>query len=115
MKNKELKRKLLEMECQVETILNSDFAKYIENIGRVLRKQQDLIYMLQNKLDSQASELKRQQMSEKIRVVRCKDCEHRIYDNSWNRYYCRIYHGLSDVSDMNYCCFGENKIEAENE
>lgn len=115
MKNMQLIKRILEIKCQVETLLNSDFAKYIESTGRVLRKQQELIHMLQNKLDSQASELKRQQLSEKIRVVRCKDCEHRIYDNSRNLYYCRVYHGLGDVSDMNYCCFGENKIEAENE
>ena len=109
MKNEKLKRISLEIESQVENLLDSDFAKYMENCGRVLREQQKLIYMLQNKLDNQASELKRQQMSEKVNIVRCKDCINRTFVDFKNQYHCRVYYGLRVASDMNYCCFGQRK------
>jgi len=47
------------------------------------------------------------QTADVVDVVRCKDCKHRIYDGSRDLYYCEMYHGMGDVSDDNYCSFGE--------
>ena len=41
-------------------------------------------------------------------VVRCKDCTHR-YQHDSGRYFCEMYYGMGDVSDENYCSFGERK------
>ena len=42
-----------------------------------------------------------------VEVVRCKDCKHRTYDRSRGLYYCNMYYGMGDVSDGNYCSYGE--------
>lgn len=42
-----------------------------------------------------------------VEAVRCKDCKHRIYDKSRDLYYCEMYYGMGDVSDENFCSFGE--------
>jgi hypothetical protein len=42
-------------------------------------------------------------------VVRCKDCKHRQYHEGLNRYYCEKYYGQGDVSDENYCQWGERR------
>lgn len=39
-------------------------------------------------------------------IVRCKDCIHR-YQHDSGRYFCEMYYGMGDVSDENYCSFGE--------
>ena len=39
-------------------------------------------------------------------VVHCKDCTHR-YQHDSGRYFCEMYYGMGDVSDENYCSFGE--------
>lgn len=41
-------------------------------------------------------------------VVRCKDCTHR-YQHDSGRYFCEMYYGMGDVSDENYCSFGERR------
>lgn len=42
-----------------------------------------------------------------VKVVRCKDCRHRVYDEERNFYYCETYYGQGDVSDENFCQWGE--------
>ena len=42
-----------------------------------------------------------------VTVVRCKDCKHRIYDESRDFLYCEMYYGMGSVMDNNYCSFGE--------
>ena len=42
-------------------------------------------------------------------LVRCKDCKHRQYHEGLNRYYCEMYYGQGDVSDENYCQWGERR------
>lgn len=46
-----------------------------------------------------------------VEVVRCKDCRHRIYDESRNMYYCEMYYGMGSVRDNNYCNYGERADE----
>lgn len=46
-----------------------------------------------------------------VEVVRCKDCKHRTYDGSRDLYYCNMYYGMGNVSDDNYCSFGERADE----
>ena len=41
-------------------------------------------------------------------IVRCKDCTHRYRHDSGN-YFCEMYYGMGDVSDENFCSFGERK------
>ena len=41
-------------------------------------------------------------------VVHCKDCTHR-YQHDSGRYFCEMYYGMGDVSDENYCSFGERR------
>lgn len=41
-------------------------------------------------------------------VVHCKDCTHR-YQHDSGRYFCEMYYGMGDVSDENYCSFGEKR------
>ena len=42
-----------------------------------------------------------------VEVVRCKDCKHRIFDESRDLYYCEMYYGMGSVRDNNYCSYGE--------
>lgn len=42
-------------------------------------------------------------------VVRCKDCCHRVHDEERGLYYCEMYYGQGDVSDKNFCQWGERK------
>lgn len=42
-------------------------------------------------------------------VVRCKDCCHRVHDEERGLYYCEMYYGQGDVSDENFCQWGERK------
>lgn len=42
-----------------------------------------------------------------IKVVRCKDCCHRVHDEERSLYYCERYYGQGDVSDENFCQWGE--------
>ena len=42
-----------------------------------------------------------------VEVVRCKDCKNRIFDKSRNLFYCQMYYGMGNVSDNNYCSYGE--------
>ena len=42
-----------------------------------------------------------------VEVVRCKDCRHRIHDEERCLYYCEMYYGQGDVSDDNFCQWGE--------
>lgn len=44
-----------------------------------------------------------------IDVVRCKDCCHRVHDEERGLYYCEMYYGQGDVSDENFCQWGERK------
>ena len=46
-----------------------------------------------------------------VKVVRCKDCRHRVHDEERNFYYCEMYYGQGDVSDENFCQWGERKEE----
>ena len=46
-----------------------------------------------------------------VEVVRCKDCKHRYYDRERDFYYCRMYYGMGDTSDNNYCSLGERTDE----
>lgn len=48
-------------------------------------------------------------LGDMVEVVRCKDCANRYYDESRNLYYCTMLYGMGDVSDNNYCSFGERK------
>lgn len=50
-------------------------------------------------------------LADVVEVVRCKDCRHRIYDGSRDLYYCEMYYGMGNVSDENYCSFGERAEE----
>lgn len=40
-------------------------------------------------------------------IVRCKDCRHRVHDKERGLYYCKMYYGQGDVSDENFCQWGE--------
>ena len=40
-------------------------------------------------------------------LVRCKDCLHRVHDEERGLYYCEKYYGQGDVSDENFCQWGE--------
>ena len=42
-----------------------------------------------------------------VKVVRCKDCSHRVHDEERGLYYCGMYYGQGDVSDENFCQWGE--------
>ena len=42
-----------------------------------------------------------------VEVVRCKDCRHRVHDEERGLYYCERYYGQGDVSDENFCQWGE--------
>lgn len=44
-----------------------------------------------------------------VEVVRCKDCRHRVHDKERNLYYCEMYYGQGDVSDENFCQWGERR------
>lgn len=44
-----------------------------------------------------------------VAVVRCKDCKNRMHDEERELYYCMMYYGQGDVSDNNYCQWGERK------
>ena len=43
-----------------------------------------------------------------VEVVRCKECKHR-YWHDMGKYLCEMYYGMSDVSDENYCSYGERR------
>lgn len=42
-----------------------------------------------------------------VKAVRCKDCRHRVHDEERNFYYCEKFYGQGDVSDENFCQWGE--------
>ena len=42
-------------------------------------------------------------------LVRCKDCRHRVHDEERGLYYCEMFYGQGDVSDENYCQWGERR------
>ena len=42
-----------------------------------------------------------------VEVVRCKECRHRVHDEERGLYYCEMYYGQGDVSDENFCQWGE--------
>lgn len=42
-----------------------------------------------------------------VKVVRCKACSHRVHDEERGLYYCKMYYGQGDVSDENFCQWGE--------
>ena len=44
-----------------------------------------------------------------VEVVRCKECKNRVYDDSRDYYYCSMFYGQGDVSDENFCQWGERK------
>lgn len=44
-----------------------------------------------------------------VKVVRCKDCCHRVHDEERGLYYCEMYYGQGDVSDENFCQCGERR------
>lgn len=44
-----------------------------------------------------------------VEVVRCKECFHRVHDEERGLYYCEKYYGQGDVSDENFCQWGERK------
>ena len=44
-----------------------------------------------------------------VKVVRCKDCCHRVHDEERHLYYCEKYYGQGDVSDENFCQWGERR------
>lgn len=46
-----------------------------------------------------------------VEVVRCKDCCHRVHDEERGLYYCEMYYGQGDVSDKNFCQWGERREE----
>ena len=46
-----------------------------------------------------------------VKVVRCKDCRHRVHDKERGLYYCEMYYGQGDVSDENFCQWGERREE----
>lgn len=46
-----------------------------------------------------------------VEVVRCKDCRHRVHDEERGLYYCEMYYGQGDVSDENFCQWGERSEE----
>ena len=43
--------------------------------------------------------------------VRCKACRHRVHDEERGLYYCEMYYGQGDVSDENFCQWGERREE----
>lgn len=47
-------------------------------------------------------------------LVRCKDCRHRVHDEERGLYYCEMYYGQGDVSDENFCQWGEKEEVNEN-
>ena len=49
----------------------------------------------------------REAIAEANSVVRCKDCRHRVHDEERGLYYCERYYGQGDVSDENFCQWGE--------
>lgn len=46
-----------------------------------------------------------------VEVVRCKECRHRVHDEERGLYYCEMYYGQGDVSDENFCQWGERSEE----
>ena len=44
-----------------------------------------------------------------VEVVQCKDCKNRIYDEDRDYYYCSMFYGQGDVSDENFCQWGERR------
>lgn len=49
-----------------------------------------------------------------VAVVRCKDCIHRIDRRSdLGHFMCEMFYGQGDVSDENFCQWGERKGGAE--
>ena len=42
-------------------------------------------------------------------IVRCKDCMHRVHDKDRQFYYCEKFYGQGDVSDENFCQWGERR------
>ena len=48
-------------------------------------------------------------LAESSEVVRCKDCRHRVHDEERGLYYCEMYYGQGDVSDKNFCQWGERR------
>lgn len=51
--------------------------------------------------------IKKMPTADVVEVVRCKDCKNRIFDKSRNLFYCQMYYGMGNVSDNNYCSYGE--------
>jgi hypothetical protein len=51
----------------------------------------------------------REAIAEANSVVRCKDCCHRVHDEERGLYYCEKYYGQGDVSDENFCQWGERR------
>lgn len=46
------------------------------------------------------------------KIVRCKDCRHRIDRRSdLGHFMCEMYYGQGDVSDENFCQWGERREE----
>ncbi len=50
-------------------------------------------------------------LADKVEVVRCKDCIHRIDRRSdLGHFMCEMFYGQGDVSDENFCQWGERKV-----
>lgn len=52
-----------------------------------------------------------EELKEYVAVVRCKDCRHRVHDEERGLYYCKMYYGQGDVSDENFCQWGERSTK----
>ena len=85
----------------------------LEDIGNLIKRMAFHMHNLQEKVDTQAEELRRQQAVDAVEVVRCKDCR---YCDPANRH-CDHYLGtalpLARKAD-DFCSYGE-KMDGEKE
>ena len=45
-----------------------------------------------------------------VKVVRCKDCDYRIFDEVCQEYYCNSAYGMNGaIEDDSFCSYGERK------
>ena len=45
-----------------------------------------------------------------VPVVRCKDCDYKVFDKASQEYYCNHVFGMyGEIKDNDYCSYGERK------
>ena len=92
------------------------FGAELEDIGNLIKRMAFHMHNLQDKVDTQAEELRRQASVDAVEVVRCKDCKHRGTDGCAMWYECmecKGQHSWENCDD--FCSYGEKMDGDQND